>query len=86
MKNQELKKILVESFQLEENLVDFCKECINRIYKDQPKLCRYILNEFDDYEQSMDYNGCIQPLDCLEKNAIRQWPDLVDSLPEPSPQ
>lgn len=69
MGNNELKKILCESLELERELHDFCIECLRKIYG---KDADFVINEFEEGIYFRDYNGCIQSLDVLEARFINR--------------
>jgi hypothetical protein len=63
MSEKELKKVLADSLQREAELYDFCIECLKKIYGEEATRPIQIFDEGIDFA---DYNGCIQPLSCIE--------------------
>ncbi len=65
MDNKKLKNLLRETLEIEDQLYDFCIECLNKIYGDNAKIA---INQFEEGYNSYDWNGCIQSLDCIDSN------------------
>ncbi len=65
MSTRELKKILADSIRMEQELYDFCIECLGKLYGEDAQ--EYI-NRFEEGLGFFEYNGCIQSLCCIESN------------------
>lgn len=75
MNNRELKKLLADSFQLENELYDFCIECLNKIYGEKAS---YALNEFNESLDFREYNGCIQSLSCIDNRFKKSQAEIKE--------
>jgi hypothetical protein len=65
MNVRELKKVLAQSIEMEEELYDFCVECLKKIYSED---AREMIIRFNESIDSFEYHGCIQSLECLDNN------------------
>lgn len=74
MNDRPLKKMLAESFKREEELYDFCIECLERIYEERAKNA---INKFNDSLDFYEFNGCISSLRMIE-NSMKQDKDLME--------
>lgn len=59
MDNKKLKNLLRETLEIEDQLYDFCIECLKKIYGENAHIA---INDFEQGYNSYDWNGCIQSL------------------------
>lgn len=64
MNNRDMKKLLRDSIDMEQELYDFCVECLTKMYGENAPIA---INSFEEGYDSYQYNGCIQPLCCVDK-------------------
>lgn len=67
MKRKELNSFLIETMTLQNELYDFCIECLEHIYPDEmDQIC--VKSDFEEGIEAMEYNGCIQGLAIIRAN------------------
>ena len=69
MDNKELKKLLQDTLDLENELYDFCIECLNKIYGDNGSIA---VREFKESYNFYDYNGCLQSLESIDSRVQKE--------------
>ena len=75
MNNRQLAQILRETLTLQEDLYDFCIECLERIYPDNHKRAKGL---FEDGYNFREYNGCIQSLSTIDSHIRIEKKQLED--------
>lgn len=76
MTNKDLKRMLRETLQLEEEYYDFCVECLTEIFDQDSKLA---ITFFDDNLNDYENWGCIQSLQVI-KHKIKQYKEDREKL------
>lgn len=71
MSEQDLKKVLMQCLQAESELYDFCIECLEKLYPDEHE-ATIMKILFKDAYDSLEYNGCIQPLETLDRQLTNE--------------
>ncbi len=68
MEKRELKKLMVSCIESENELYDFCMECIEHIFKDEAQTVK---NEFNTYYDALD-EGYGLSLSCMLNNSEKR--------------
>jgi len=68
MENRDLKKLLMNSLLMEEELIRLVEECLDILFKPTGLVekAKYHFNE--DLEHGFTWNGCLQSIDTMKKN------------------
>lgn len=69
MSERELKKLLSKALTREEELLEFCEECLHKIYGEEARRLIYMFHEGI---MNFEYNGSIQSLEALHNDHKRQ--------------
>ncbi len=73
MTNRELKNLLKDSLDMEQELYEFCLECIEKLYPEQKEYAKAV---FEEGCEGYQYNGCIQPLHSIDLQIIKNASDI----------
>lgn len=76
MNQKDIKKLLKDTLNMEQELYDFCIECLNRIYGENAKLA---INDFESGYDAYDWNGCIQSLSCIDNNVQKCLENIAEN-------
>lgn len=63
MDNKKLKNLLRETMEIEDELYDFCIECLKKIYGEDSQ---FAINAFEEGYNARDWNGCIQSFNSVD--------------------
>jgi hypothetical protein len=68
MNIREIKKLLSNEIEINDDFYDFCIECLKKIYGDNSNIA---INDFNESLDAYQYNGCIQSLVAIDNNVKR---------------